>query len=243
MALYTWRKSLSLTPSKKGVSFRIGQYFSRVTWSTEKAGQMMLRFHQHPPEVIALPQIELYEIVADTEARSGPENFDLSKKIVIQPLSLIQVFLEKDTFGYFVVDLLPLIKLVPELRKKRPHIEGGRHRIGTAEINRSKESGRWLAGILSDENILGMEISMPLYQPPGVSAVIGRFELEDHIHDLLRLPGKTMTVTVKGREILVETAPLVQKERIGRDNLQPAVVKSSQPLCGHFEMISGFPRV
>jgi hypothetical protein len=44
---------------------------------------MMLRFHQHPPEVIALPQFELYEIVADAEACAGTENFDLSKKIVI----------------------------------------------------------------------------------------------------------------------------------------------------------------
>jgi hypothetical protein len=67
------------------------------------------------------------------------------------------------------VDFLPLIKLVPELRKKRPHIEGGRHRIGVAEINSGNESGRGLVGFLSDENILGMEISMPLYQPLGRS--------------------------------------------------------------------------
>src|SRR5512143_1395089 len=123
--LYTRCRSLSLTPSMKGDGFRIGRYSDRVTWSTENSGQMMLRFDQHPPEVVALPEFELYQVVADAEVRTGAENFDLPKKIIIRTVSLIQVFLKKDILGYLVVNFLPPVKLIPELRKKRPHVERG----------------------------------------------------------------------------------------------------------------------
>ena len=56
----------------------------------------MLRFHQHPPEVFALAQFELDQIIADAEARTGTKDFDFPKKIVVQLVSLIQVFLKED---------------------------------------------------------------------------------------------------------------------------------------------------
>ena len=132
---------------------------------------MMLRLHQHPPEVLALAQFELYKIIADAEARTGPEDFDLPEKIVIQLVCLIQIFLKEDVFSDFGIDLLPVVKLVSELGKKCPHIEGGRHRIGTAEINSSHEPGRGVVRILSDKNIFGMEISVSLYQLLRVFAI------------------------------------------------------------------------
>ena len=138
---------------------------------------MMLRFHQHPPEVFALSQFELDEIIADAEARTGTEDLDLPEEIVTQRVGLIQVFLKKDIFRYFAEDFLPVVKLVSELRKECPYIEGRWHGGGTAEIDSSDESGRGVIGILSDKNILGMEIPVALYQFFRVFAVQGRFEL------------------------------------------------------------------
>ncbi len=131
----------------------------------------MLRFHQHPPEVFALAQFELDEIIADAEARTGTEDLYLPEKIIVQRVSFVQVFLKEDIFRYFVEDFPPVIKLVSELREECPHVEGRWHGVRAAEINRSNESGRGVIGILSDKNILGMEISVPLYQLLRVIAV------------------------------------------------------------------------
>jgi hypothetical protein len=86
-----------------------------------EAGQMMLRLHKDPPEVFALTQFKLYKIITDAEARTGLEDFHLPEKITIQLVGLIQVFLKKYRLGNFAKDLLPAVKLVSELRKKRPH--------------------------------------------------------------------------------------------------------------------------
>ena len=162
---------------------------------------MMLRFHQYPPKVFALAQFEFDEIITDAEARTGTENFDLPEEIIVQLSGLIQIFSKKDIFRYFVEDLLSVIELVLELGKKCPHIEGGRHSVGTAEINSSNKPGRRVIGILSDKNVLGMEISVPLYQFLRAVAVGGSFELDDPVHNLLCLPGMRMTGPVKGRDI------------------------------------------
>ena len=132
---------------------------------------MMLRFHEHPPEVFALAQFELDEIIADAEARTGTKDFDLPEKIVVQLVGFNQVFLKEDSFRYFVEDFLPVIKLVSELRKECPYIEGRRHSGGTAEINSSNESGRGVIRVLSNKNILGMEISVALYELFGVFTI------------------------------------------------------------------------
>ena len=132
---------------------------------------MMLRFHQHPPEIFALAQLELNEVIADAETRAGTEDFDLPEKIVAQRVSLIQVFMKKNIFRYFVKDFLPAIKLVSELRKECPHIEGRRHTVGATKIDGRNEPGRGVIGILSKKNILRMEISMSLYQLLRVLAV------------------------------------------------------------------------
>ncbi len=83
----------------------------------------------------------------------------------------IQVFLEEDIFRYFVEDLWPIIKLISELRKERSHIESRRHGVGVGKINGCNESRRGVIGILSDKNILWIEISVSLYQILGMIAL------------------------------------------------------------------------